>query len=134
MTARVYVAGSSQEMDRASKWINAISDLPTHMITLDWTKKIRESGSSNPQHWTPERKTAAACETLDAVADADLFWLLVPNGVSQGCWVELGVAYGSGRPIYASGRHHIPFFGSVAHHAYGSDDHAFAEIAKRGKA
>ena len=133
MTTRVYVAGSSQEMDRASRWIDLFSALTTHMITLDWTKKVREAGSANPPDWTRDRKTDAACEALDAVADADLFWLLVPNTPSQGCWVELGVAYGNGLPIYASGRYHIPFFGSVAHHAYSNDEHAFAAIAKRVK-
>ena len=131
MKIRVYVAGSSQEMNRASKWINAINELSTHMITLDWTRKIRDAGSSNPQHWTMEQKTAAACETLDAVADADVFWMLVPNTRSQGSWVELGVAYGRGIPIYASGRYHARFFASIAHYVYFSDKHALAEISKR---
>jgi len=86
---KVYVAGSSKEMERAERVMNALR-AAGHEITADWVAKIREVGVANPADFTV--RLAAAQADLDGVNNADAFVFLhpAPGVQTTGAWVELG--------------------------------------------
>lgn len=111
---RVYVAGASREMDRCAAAMALVRELGG-TITCDWVEAIRASGSPANEGKTDEERRADATEDLKGVSDADVLWLLAPEGTSAGAWTELGYAlalrsttrhHESGRPlrIVVSGR------------------------------
>jgi hypothetical protein len=66
-------------------------------VTHRWPEQVRrirhEQGRQD--HELSERELRQiALDDLDGVRRADVFWLLVPETSSVGCWVELGWAYG----------------------------------------
>lgn len=103
---KVYVAGSSRELDRARAAIAACRARGWH-VTGDWPAEIARAGGRANRGLSPAERRGAAVSCLHGVRQADAFWLLVPgeDSPSAGCWVELGVALeaGPGIAIVASG-------------------------------
>lgn len=94
MTVRVYVAGASDELERAQRAIDFIRSIGW-TITHDWVADVRrvrvEGGRADADLTSDEMRELAAAD-LAAVQGAELVWLLVPNTPSTGAWVELGYA------------------------------------------
>ena len=89
---RVYVAGSSREMDRARAAMDYVRELGG-VITFDWVAEIERVGSANDGLTDEQRRSSAAAD-LEGVEACDVFWLLAPETPSTGAWVELGIALG----------------------------------------
>lgn len=87
---RVYVAGASREMDRCAAAMALVRELGG-TITCDWVEAIRAHGPAN-EGMTDEDRRSFATEDLKGVSDADVLWLLAPEGASAGAWTELGFA------------------------------------------
>lgn len=96
---KIYVAGSSRELDRARAAIAACR-ARGWQVTGDWPAEIDRAGRANRGLSLAERR-GAAVSCLHGVRQADALWLLVPGEdvPSAGCWVELGVALEAGPRI-----------------------------------
>lgn len=87
----IYIAGSSNELDRAELWI-ARAKTAGWTVTLDWTIPIREKGSGNDLPFVEKRMYARA--DREAIFNADAFWFLVPREtMSFGAAWEFGLAH-----------------------------------------
>jgi len=133
---KLYIAGSSQELDRAALWIARAKEAGIE-ITLDWTIPIREKGSGNTLPFV--EKQHYACADRDAIRSADAFWFLVPARMSFGATWEFGFAYGywctndlaQPDPIVLSGPKagdHI--FSTLAHVLFQRDEDAFEHLLR----
>jgi nucleoside 2-deoxyribosyltransferase len=102
MAPRVYVAGSSRELERAERVI-AEAQRRGFIVTQDWPAAVRAAGASN-EGLTHEQRTSAARECMRGVHTADAVVLLVPAaGVETiGAWFELGYAVSRGLRVFAS--------------------------------
>ena len=130
----IYIAGSSNELDRAELWI-ARAKAAGWAPTLDWTIPIREKGSGNDLPFVEKRKYAKA--DRDAIFAADAFWFLVPREImSFGAAWEFGLAHSLRRfggslnepsDVYMEGVHahlnHVVLSGPK------SGDHIFTTLA-----
>lgn len=94
---RIYVAGSSREIERA---VSVIAGLRAagHEITHDWTVECtaaRLAGYSDATY-PPEMRRATAMADYCGVANAEVAVFLIPpaDKPSRGMWVELGIALG----------------------------------------
>jgi hypothetical protein len=87
---RIYVAGSSKEMDRARKAMDAVR---AHgwTLTQDWVAIIEEKGAPNLVDDVIRKQCAEA--DADAVLKSNVFWLLAPHTRTSGAWFEMGVAW-----------------------------------------
>lgn len=129
MTAkRIYIAGSSQEMDRAERMMRLVIHEPSLELASDWVALIRSAGSSNPD-WTLRRRRYSAEFALEAVAGSDALWLLVPSTPSTGCWVELGAACTARLTTFGSGPS-VSLFDSLPSWQYETDEDAFDAIVE----
>ena len=102
---RVFVSGASDEMERASRFIDALNAHP-HCEALDWPANIRAVGSAN--RGVPGREARrSAARSFEFARDCDVMLFLVPAVPTRGAWVELGVALLSGKACVAiAGRKH----------------------------
>jgi hypothetical protein len=128
---KIYIAGSSNELDIVKPWIEGCKSIGLE-ITFDWTTAIQSEGA-NPQdedsrqHW--------AIQDLMAVEQADIFWLIVPSkNTGRGCWVEYGYARAMalGRELItiASGDVKVSIFTAVADYTFPAHQQAFEFIYK----
>lgn len=103
---RVYVAGSSVELERAASVRDAIV-ARGNTITEDWISKIFEHLLTGRavNELSPEERREAADADYVGVASADCVVLLVPRSpvATRGAWWEGGVADALGIPVIASG-------------------------------
>jgi hypothetical protein len=97
---KVYVAGASREMDRCAAAMALVRELGG-TITCDWVENVRALGAAN-EGMTDEARRSFATEDLKGVSDADVLWLLAPEGPSAGAWTELGFALA----LRSTTRHH----------------------------
>ena len=126
---RIYIAGSSDELDRASKWIEMlrVSGLD---VTHDWPAMVRDVGEGNPKGATSEDRRGWATSCVEAVRDANLLWLLMPIKTSFGAFSELGIAIERQTPIVVSGPLlHRSIFTDLADRVYADDQMAFACVS-----
>lgn len=96
----VYLAGASAEVELCEWYRDRLLAAGVE-IAHNWMASVR----SDPERRDNEipikdrRRIAASC--ANAVAGADVFWLMVPQDpsvhVTIGAWVELGIAFGSAR-------------------------------------
>ena len=121
---KIYVAGSSAELDRASNAMAFVRGRG-HEITHDWVADIqreRIEGGREDHELGPHEQMAFARADLQGVTAADLLWLLVPDTTSTGAWVELGWALARSKKIIASGKHAAGnIFCSLAHQTFSGD-------------
>jgi hypothetical protein len=126
---RIYVAGSYAERDVVSQYIARLRAAGAG-ITLDWPQVVASVGKPDSELTYDERQKYATMD-LDAVARADVMWLLIPTTHSKGSWVELGYATAlmrlvAGRPrIVTSGSDTACLFTSV-YGIWHYPDHEFA--------
>ena len=125
----VYVAGSSDEMDRAVRWMTALTDAGI-VVTSTWAANIAAVGAANPRDASVEDRASWSRTCRSQIDDCHVLWLLVPAvGHGRGAYLELGHALAIGRYTYSSGDTKQSIFASltVEHTA---DDDAFAAIVK----
>lgn len=125
---RIYVAGSSAELERAAKWIELLT-LSELTVTHNWPENIRAVGEANPKAVSTEDSARWASECMDGVQRAQLLWLLMPTGGSFGAFTELGVALQRKIPIVVSGPLlYRSIFVSLAERVFDEDVVALAYI------
>lgn len=106
MTARVYVAASSDELDRAEAAMAAVR-AEGWEVTCDWVATIRRVGVANPRDVPRDARGFWASEAMVGVDEADAVWLLAPEaGHARGAFVEFGYAFARDKPIVVSGPTH----------------------------
>jgi nucleoside 2-deoxyribosyltransferase len=98
----IYVAASSQEIDRAEHWMIRLQEEGVR-VTSTWIQSIRKVGVANPADATREQRAVWARQDAAEVAAADGLWLLMPTKPTSGAWWEFGYAYGLGKRIWISG-------------------------------
>jgi nucleoside 2-deoxyribosyltransferase len=129
---KVYVAGSSKEIERAEAAIAAVRGLG-FSITFDWPAMMRASAADH--ELTLEEQERAALISIGGVASADIVWLLIPHPSrpSAGAWFEAGYAKALGderRTWIASGPVHGYIFARVADVLFPDDDRALRWLAE----
>jgi nucleoside 2-deoxyribosyltransferase len=127
---RIYVAASSDQLERAKAAIEALQ-ANGHVVTHDWTIAVEEHGTANPRDATVEQRAAWATDDLTGVHDADILWLLMPGQGGFGAAVELGYALAHGRPIVVSGGDPMRSIFTAFATVYDRDDQALAEAFRR---
>jgi hypothetical protein len=93
---KVYVAGSSGEIDRVKR-VMATLRSRGYEITHDWTGEVEAARAANYSDSTYPTDMRFACASADycGVANADVVVLLLPKTTtSRGMWVEFGIALG----------------------------------------
>lgn len=90
---KLYIAGSSKELDRAEKWMRRVAAVVGVELTWDWVQMIREKGGGNDFPFL--EKHGFAYTDMNAIRDADAFWFLLPcdHMTFGGTW-EFGFACG----------------------------------------
>ncbi len=101
---KIYVAGSSKELDRVEGVIARLRSAG-HMITHDWTKAVRAAPDDHAI--TDEHARQCAEADVRGVYDADVVWLLIPEVKSEGAFFELGAAWGWRHPDIRSPRRRL---------------------------
>lgn len=137
---RIYVAGSSVELERAERVMDALR-LECFEITHDWTKDVRANTAAarTDADLTDHEAKAFASTDLRAIERAHLLLFLAPTTPTRGAWVELGYALAlAGAPegdlssVYVSGpAARSSIFTRVADDVFASDDAAIAIIVER---
>ena len=122
MTLRVYIAGSSKELERAEKAAEMIREIPGIEIVSQWVQCIQDVGASNPKAKEWQRRKWADGDLL-RVARSDLFWALLPTTPTAGLWFEWGYARRKLiRVIASGGERYQSIFTSLADWHVESDD------------
>jgi len=136
---KVYVAGASSEMELCAQWIRKVRECG-HEIILDWVEVIRKAGSANPRDASIEQLQEWAKPDFDASRNCEIFWLLIPETNSIGCWVELGIALDSvsrstlypgvviGPHIIISGDWKRTIFSALADELFYTHEQAFQSV------
>jgi nucleoside 2-deoxyribosyltransferase len=93
---RVYVAGSSAEREAVAEDIRRL-EASGITVTYDWTKSPGWSRTLSQQECIEQART-----DLDAVRDADVFWLRLGEK-SEGAHAELGYAVALHKYVLVSG-------------------------------
>lgn len=122
---RIYVAGSSRQLERVKAAMAALRSLG-HTITHDWVALVEEYGEANPVDAATSTMRRWAADDLAGVYNADMVWLLMPETEGFGAAVEMGYAIAHGVPVIVSGAHARSVFTSLAS-CYDRDDLALAE-------
>ncbi len=99
---RVYVAGSSAQLERVKSAMAALREIG-HTVTHAWPELVEEVGEANPLDATDAARRMWAADDLRGVYDADVLWLLMPSEGGFGAAVELGYALAHGIPVVVSG-------------------------------
>lgn len=73
----VYVAGSSDEIDRARRWIAALRTDGIH-VTSSWPENVAAVGSANPRDAATPDRARWANNCVDELVRAELIWFLAP--------------------------------------------------------
>lgn len=93
---KVYVAGSTKEVDRVKKVQEVVRNKGWD-ITFDWTGAEGEIKTKRP--WVKGAQIAR--NEIQACQDADLTILLCPVvSTGLGCWIELGATLASGHEVW----------------------------------
>lgn len=102
---RVYVAGSSDERERAKKWMKALRDAGVE-VTSTWVETIdgEQRGVANPHDAPLADRERFALANLSQVGQADVVWMLAPGvGHGRGAYWEGGWGYAMGKMLVSSG-------------------------------
>lgn len=134
----IYVAASSAEIDRAEKWMAALRK-DGIVVTSTWPETIRRvqaeralslKDACNPKVATVSDRRMWSMENINAVINAEVFWLLVPGpeNPSQGAYFEFATAWRERKLTFASGGDQKFVFTSLAHSLFEQDEYAFDAI------
>lgn len=127
--SKVYVAGSSAELERAER---AIAELEAAgiVVTSTWPLNVRDQGGiANPTEAPRDLRQRYSTSCLGQLRDADLLWVLVPDRAAPtiGAWVEYGYAIAFNKQIVFSGDTRQSIFCSLGLE-FASDERAHAYI------
>lgn len=136
MSRSVYVAASSEEIDRATMAMAALRDRGV-VVTSTWPDVIAsQSGVSNPRDADRLDRMRWSVTDLQQVGAAGILWLLSPsNGTGRGAYAELGFAYGCPlggehpRAIVVSGDTKQSIFSALGYE-FKTDAEAFEFVVK----
>jgi len=130
---KLYIAGSSDELDRAAHWHAQAREIPGVEVMSTWPDNITEVGEANPTDATDDQREAWAECCLAEVQTSDVLWLLMPQeGPGRGAFFELGVAVDQGLEIVVSGLdQHASIFTALAGESYACDTEAMEWIKGR---
>lgn len=123
MAQRIYVAGSSAQLERARAAMDALKERG-YLVAHDWVTEVEKVGSANPPDAPMAKQAAWAREDLQGVLFADYLWLLMPAEEGWGAAVELGYALANSVPVIISGLHNRSIFSSLAAERFDRDDQA----------
>lgn len=127
MTLRVYVAGSSAELDRVTYWMDHLEAVGVEVV-YRWPSEIEAVGEPNPQWASTLARTQWATRDLAAVEDADLVWVLTPSdSPARGAYFEAGFAMAWDIPLVFSGETKQSIFSSLGTE-FDSDAGAFSYV------
>lgn len=127
---RVYVAGSSAQLERVRDAMDALIERG-HTVTHDWAHLVEEVGEANPLDATDHERITWARDDLRGVNSADVLWLLMPTTEGFGAAVELGYALAHNIPVIVSGGIPKRSIFTVFGRCYDRDDQALdAEFAE----
>ena len=136
MKLKVYVASGSDERSVAAGYMARLKEAGIE-LTLDWNAEVEANGGKANRGLSEYVRLKAARADVCAVEEADVFWLIVPNGASAGCWFEMGVAYKerhlSDLVIVASGDVEKSIFTSLADMRFETHEEAFMRIVSMAK-
>lgn len=132
---RVYVAASSQEVDRARYAMRAVERAGCE-LTHDWTQDLAAVGCAQGYALPSRRRREIAERDLMAIRRADVLWLLIPETRTAGAWAEWGYAWAVCPTLIASGceRDEAPLFIELADHVFRTDDLAAHFLKERDRA
>lgn len=101
MIPKVYVAGSSKELERCSNWIEQLQQEGIE-VTYNWVPAVTRELSGEEVYRDFQLRSFARND-LRGVDEANLVWLLAPTtSHTRGAWVEMGYALALGRRIVVS--------------------------------
>lgn len=104
MSLKVYVAGSSGEIDRAKAATAALRAAGVVVVST-WPEVVEAVGDANPPTASREERLGWALEDLRQVELADVVLLLCPwESAGRGAYLEAGYALGLDIPVVAAGR------------------------------
>lgn len=109
----IYIAGSSSDLDRVRKWMATVQEFsagemtvaaaPGIELTHNWVASIERAGGANPVNVSFHERASWAADDLIGVREADLLWVLMPPGISDGAMWEAGYANALGKELIISG-------------------------------
>lgn len=107
MSRRVYLAGSShpEERGRVEAALLTLQAVGVEVIST-WLDDVKAcNGDGNPRTMAVADRRGLALKDFGQVAQAHIFWLLVPppSIPTRGAWAELAYAYSLGKQIVCSG-------------------------------
>jgi hypothetical protein len=128
MGLRVYVAGSSSDIERAERWIKSLRQRGI-VVTASWPEMVRQNGAE-PRSVDAATRARWAMDDLAAIAHADVFWMLVPpaDEPTIGAWIGFGFAQRSATTIFSGDTRQTSF--TALGEEYETDDAAFDRICK----
>ena len=90
----IYLSGASSQLALCESYRNDLLE-QGWTITRDWMQVIRDKGGADAVLPVRDQRHCA-CADLEAVREAQVFWLLLPTPPlrTTGAWVELGFALG----------------------------------------
>jgi hypothetical protein len=122
--ARIYVAGSSKELDRCERLIARVRAMG-HEITHDWTASVRANGGEANAGLSERERLDAAVGCYNAACGAT-FVVVLAAPVMNGAMFELGAAYAADAVIGYVGDEGLTIFSSFADHVFVGDEAALA--------
>lgn len=124
---KIYVAGSSNELERARRWIRELR-ATGWTITGDWPEVIAAVGDANPRDASEAERWRWSYDDLEAVNRADVVWLLAPAvGTGRGAYCEVGYALACGKHVISSGDTRQSIFLAQTKE-YATDEAAFGAL------
>lgn len=108
----IYVAASSQELERAGAVMNLIKAYPGLHLTHDWVstinqvrnvEQIADGDLGERERFLHAKNDLAAIHQALVRDDSGLFWLLTPQKHTSGAWVEFGYALARAQTMRALG-------------------------------
>lgn len=131
MSRYIYVAGSSEQLDRVKDVMAALEERG-YTVTHNWPSEVEKVGEANPIDASDKDRLRWARADLLGVHQADVLLLLMPAKEGFGAAVELGYAIAHNLKIIVSGAFARSIF-TVFGNCYDRDDLAldaeFPEIA-----
>lgn len=128
---RVYVAGSSKELDRAKR-MTARLHAAGVITTSHWVEEIELVGEANPRYASWNERRGWSNVDLDNVDAANILLCLVADTPSAGMYYEAGYARAHGMTVVFAGDTLQSIFTSQGEE-YPDDDVAFNRIVKMVK-
>jgi nucleoside 2-deoxyribosyltransferase len=130
----IYVAASSQEMDRAEHWMIRLQEEGVQ-VTSTWIQTIRKAGATNPADATREQRAIWARQDAAEVRMAHGLWLLMPTKPTSGAWWEFGYAFGLEKQLWISGPDQSrSIFTGLADYSFEKDPDALEGIVNHARA